>query len=110
MSLYITSTIRRKMAKAEERNYEQDIAYLISSFTDGGKSLRSFFNHPQELGICILTSGLLSNSKLMLSPDDAINTSFELYSKIQQKIGQYQNMSFASNVDDCFKHPEVEGD
>jgi hypothetical protein len=46
----------------------------------------------------------------MLSPDDAINTSFELYTKIQQKIGQYQNMSFASNVEDCFKHPEVEGD
>ena len=46
----------------------------------------------------------------MLTPDDAINTSFELYTKIQAKIGQYQNMSFASNVEDCFRHPEVEGD
>ena len=63
------------MTEPTERNYEQDIAYILSSFTDGG-----------------------------------INSSFELYSKIQQKIGQYQNMSFASNVEDCFKHPEVEGD
>ena len=38
------------MTEPTERNYEQDIAYLLSSFTDGGKSLRSFFNHPQELG------------------------------------------------------------
>ena len=81
------------MTEPVERNYEQDIAYILSSFTDGGKSLRSFFNHPQELGVCILTAGLLSNSKLMLSPDDAINTSFELYTKIQAKIGQYQNLS-----------------
>ena len=110
MLLCITSTTRRKMTEPVERNYEQDIAYILSSFTDGGKSLRSFFNHPQELGVCILTAGLLSNSKLMLSPDDAINTSFELYTKIQAKIGQYQNMSFASNVEDCFRHPEVKGD
>ena len=50
----------------------------------------------------ITFNGITSNS--------AINSSFELYSKIQSKIGQYQNMSFASNVEDCFKHPEVEGD
>ena len=98
------------MTEPVERNYEQDIAYILSSFTDGGKSLRSFFNHPQELGVCILTAGLLSNSTLLHSPEDAINTSFELFTKIQAKIGQYQNMSFASNVEDCFRHPEVEGD
>ena len=53
------------MTEPTERNYEQDIAYILSSFTDGGKSLRSFFNHPQELGICILTAGLLANPKLI---------------------------------------------
>jgi len=87
-----------------------DIAYLLASFTDNGRSLRSFLNHPQELGVCILTAGLLANSKLMLSPDEAVKSSFEIYSKIQKHVGEYQSYSFASNVENCFQHPEVEGD
>ena len=74
------------MTEPTERNYEQDIAYILSSFTDGGKSLRSFFNHPQELGICILTAGLLANPKLLLSPDDAINSSFEFIVRSNQRL------------------------
>lgn len=87
-----------------------DIAYLLASFTDNGRSLRSFLNHPQELGICILTAGLLANSKLMITADEAVKSSFEIYSKIQKYVGEYQSYSFASNVENCFNHPEVEGD
>ena len=92
------------------QNAAADIAYLLASFTDNGRSLRSFISHPQELGISILTAGLLANSKLMLTPDEAVRSSFEIYKKIQNHVGQYQSMSFASNVENCFQHPEVEGD
>ena len=93
-------------------NHMADLAYLFASFTDNGRSLRSFLNHPQELGVCIITAGLLANSKLLLNTDDAVKSSFEIYSKIQQHVGQYQSMTFASNVEGCFNErpPEVECD
>ena len=96
------------------------IAWLLSSFTDNGRSLRSFINHPQELAICILVAGLLANDKLMVSPDDAIKSSFDIYKRIQNHVNEYQSMSFVSNIDDIFterapendleRPPEVEGD
>jgi len=48
----------------------------------------------------------------MLNTDDAIKSSFEIYRKIQNHVGQYQNMTFASNVEQCFveRPPEVEHD
>ena len=55
-----------------ERNLEI-INFLLSSFTDNGKSLRAFTTNPQEQAITILTAGLLANSKLMISPEDASN-------------------------------------
>ena len=67
----------------QNTNSAADIAYLLASFTDNGRSLRSFINHPQELGVCIITAGLLANNKIMLSTDDAIKSSFEIYRKIQ---------------------------
>ena len=96
----------------DQPNPMVDLAYLLASFTDNGRSLRSFMNHPQELGVCIITAGLLANSKFMLSTDDAVKSSFEIYSKIQQHVGQYQSMTFASNVEGCFNErpPEVESD
>ena len=92
------------------QNAASDIAYLLASFTDNGRSLRSFISHPQELGITVLTAGLLANSKLMLSPDEAVKSSFEIYKKIQNHVSQYQSMSFASNVQNRFQHPEVKDD
>ena len=96
----------------QNANSAADIAYLLASFTDNGRSLRSFMNHPQELGVCIITAGLLANSKMMLNTDDAIKSSFEIYSKIQQHVSQYQSMTFASNVEGCFtqRPPEIEHD
>ena len=94
-----------------KNNPAVDIAYLLASFTDNGRSLRSFINHPQELAICVLTAGLLANSKLMISPEDAVRSSFDIYSKIQGHVAKYQNMQFASNIEGCFeRHPEVDGD
>ena len=54
------------------------LAFLVSSFTDNGKSLRAFTIH----------------------------------SRIQAHIGQYQNMQFAANIDNCFNErpPEIEHD
>ena len=85
---------------------------LLASFTDNGQPLRSYINHPQELGVCIITAGLLANDKMMLNTDDAIKSSFEIYRKIQKHVGQYQNMSLASNVEGCFveRPPEIEHD
>jgi hypothetical protein len=90
----------------------QDLVWLLSSFTDNGRSLRSFINHPQELGICVLTAGLLANSKLMISPEDAIKSSFDIYKRIQDHVARYQSMTFASNIENVFteRAPEVEGD
>jgi len=86
--------------------------FLLSSFTDNGKSLRAFTINPQELAITILTSGLLANSKLMISPDDAIKSAFDIHQRIQAHVGNYQNIQFAANIEDCFteRPPEVEHD
>ena len=48
------------------------LSFLLSSFTDNGRSLRAFTTNPQELAVTILTAGLLANSKLMISPEDAV--------------------------------------
>ena len=62
-----------------EQNPVSDLAFLLGSFTDNGRSLRSFVNHPQELAITILVSGLLSNSKWAMGPTDAIKTAFVIH-------------------------------
>ena len=96
----------------KESNSAQDLVWLLSSFTDNGRSLRSFINHPQELGICVLTAGLLANDKLMISPEDAIKSSFDIYKRIQDHVARYQSMTFASNIENVFteRAPEVDGD
>lgn len=94
-----------------ERNLEI-INFLLSSFTDNGKSLRAFTSNPQELAITILTAGLLANSKLMINPEDAIKSAFDIHSRIQKHVGDYQSMQFAANIEDCFteRPPEIEHD
>lgn len=94
-----------------ERNLEI-INFLLSSFTDNGKSLRAFTSNPQELAITILTAGLLANSKLLISPEDAIKSAFDIHSRIQKHVGDFQSMQFAANIENCFneKPPEIEHD
>ena len=94
-----------------EKNLET-INFLLSSFTDNGKSLRAFTVNPQELAITILTAGLLANSKLLISPEDAIKSAFDIHSRIQKHVGDYQSMQFAANIEDCFteRPPEIEHD
>jgi hypothetical protein len=92
---------------AEQHNYTSDLVDLLASFTDNGRSLRSFVNHPQELSICILTAGLLANNKLMMNPEDAVKASFDIYARIQKHVGNYQSLTFAATVEDAFRpHPE----
>ncbi len=90
----------------------EHLDFLVSSFTDNGKSLRAFTINPQELAVTILTSGLLANSKLMISPEDAIKSAFDIHARIQAHVGQFQNMQFAAKIENCFteKPPEVEHD
>ena len=99
--------------------YFQDIlaisakeAAIAAKREDWNKMLTAFINHPQELGICVLTAGLLANSKLMISPEDAIKSSFDIYKRIQDHVARYQSMTFASNIENVFteRAPEVEGD
>lgn len=94
---------------AEGYNYASDIADLLGSFTDNGRSLRSFINHPQELAICVLTAGLLANTRLAVSPEDAIKSSFDIYAKIQKHVANYQNMQFAATVEDAFRSGPEQG-
>jgi len=98
-------------AAPENPNLEH-LDFLVSSFTDNGKSLRAFTNNPQELAITILTAGLMANSKLLLNPEDAVKTAFTIHSRIQAHVGQYQSMQFAAKIENCFteKPPEVEHD
>jgi hypothetical protein len=93
---------------AEAHNPAIDLVDLLGSFTDNGRSLRSFINHPQELAICVLTAGLMANTKLSMTPEDAIKASFDIHSRIQRHVAAYQNMQFAATVDEAFKpHPEM---
>lgn len=88
---------------ADKRNYGSDLVDLLASFSDNGRSLRSFLNNPHELGICVLTAGLMANGKLMMQPDDAIKASFDIYARIQRHVGDYQNMAFAATVEEAFQ-------
>ena len=96
--------------------YLEHLDFIASSFTDNGKSLRAFTINHQELAITILTSGLLANSKLMITPEDAIKSAFDIHQRIQAHVGQYQSMQFASKIENCFterpqeRPPEVEHD
>lgn len=88
------------------------LSFLLSSFTDNGRSLRAFTTNPQELCITILTAGLLANSKLLINPEDAVRSAFDIHSRIQKHVSNYQSMQFAANIENCFTgpHPEVESD
>ena len=90
----------------------EHIDFLLSSFTDNGKSLRGFETNPQELVISILTAGLLANSKLGVSPDDAIKSAFSIHAKIQEHVGRFQQMQIAEKIENCFdeRPPEIEHD
>jgi hypothetical protein len=98
------------MAQHQQPNYQEILVDVVASFTDNGRSLRSFINHPHELAICILTAGLMANSKLMMQPEDAIKASFDIHARIQKHVGNYQSMQFAASVNEAFipQHPEVD--
>ena len=68
--------------KNKPNPYLEHIDFLVSSFTDNGRSLRGFTSNPQELAITILTAGLLSNSKLMIGPEDAVKSAFDIHKRI----------------------------
>ena len=86
------------------------VNFLLSSFTDNGKSLRAFTTNPQELAITILTAGLLANSKLMIGPEDAVKSAFDIHARIQKHVSNFQSMQFAANIENCFgeQPPEAE--
>ena len=92
--------------------YIEHLDFLLSSFTDNGKSLRGFTINPQELAITMLTPGLLAKSKLMISPADAIKSAFDIHKRIQDHVANYQNITFAAKIEDCFEDrpPEIEQD
>jgi hypothetical protein len=91
----------------QENNPLSDLAFLLGSFTDNGRSMRSFVSNPQELAITILVTGLLSNSRWAMDPEDAIKTAFVIHEKIQKEVQNYQSMKFVNNVENCFRHPEL---
>ena len=78
--------------------YIEHLDFLVSSFTDNGKSLRGFVSNPQELSISILTAGLLANSKLMISPEDAIKSAFDIHKRIQYHVANHQIYSLLQKL------------
>jgi len=96
------------MTDDKSTSHLEALAFLVSSFTDNGRSLRAFNPNPQELAITILTAGLLANSKLLITPEDAVKSAFNIHSKIQKHVAQFQSMQFAANIEGCFStgHPE----
>lgn len=98
--------------KSESNGNLDNLTFLLASLSDNGRSLRAFISNPQELAITIITAGLLSNSKLMISPEDAVKSAFDIHSRIQRHVANYQSMQFAANIENCFSQrpPEVEGD
>lgn len=93
------------MTDDKNTSHLEALAFLLSSFTDNGRSIRAFFPNPQELSITILTAGLLANSKLMINPEDAVRSAFDIHSRIQKHVAHYQNMTFAANIENCFTEP-----
>ncbi len=98
------------MTDKPENNNLEVLSFLLSSFTDNGRSLRAFTTHPQELCITILTAGLLANSKLMINPEDAVKSAFDIHARIQKHVANFQSMQFASNIENCFTEPRPEVD
>ena len=98
--------------KSESNGNLDNLTFLLASLSDNGRSLRAFVSNPQELAITIITAGLLSNSKLIISPEDAVKSAFDIHSRIQRHVANYQSMQFAANIENCFSErpPEVEGD
>lgn len=98
--------------KSESNGNLDNLAFLLASLSDNGRSLRAFVSNPQELAITIITAGLLSNSKLMISPEDAVKSAFDIHSRIQRHVANYQSIQFAANIENCFSErpPEVDGD
>lgn len=98
--------------KSESSGNLDNLTFLLASLSDNGRSLRAFVSNPQELAITIITAGLLSNSKLMISPEDAVKSAFDIHSRIQRHVANYQSMQFAANIENCFSErpPEVDGD
>ena len=98
--------------KSESSGNLDNLTFLLASLSDNGRSLRALVSNPQELAITIITAGLLSNSKLMISPEDAVKSAFDIHSRIQRHVANYQSMQFAANIENCFSErpPEVEGD
>lgn len=98
--------------KSESNGNLDNLTFLLASLSDNGRSLRAFVSNPQELAITIITAGLLSNSKLLISPEDAVKSAFDIHSRIQRHVANYQSMQFAANIENCFSErpPEVEGD
>jgi len=99
--------MRRVPMNEREHNQLTDLTFLLGSFTDNGRSLRSFVNHPQELAITILVTGLLSNSRWAMDPEDAIKTAFVIHEQIQKEVQNYQSLKFVNNVENCFRKPEL---
>ena len=79
------------MAQHQQPNYQEILVDVVASFTDNGRSLRSFI-------------------KLMMQPEDAIKASFDIHARIQKHVGNYQSMQFAASVNEAFipQHPEVD--
>lgn len=98
------------MTDDKNANQLEVLSFLLSSFTDNGRSLRAFTTNPQELAITILTAGLLANSKLMINPEDAVRSAFDIHARIQKHVGAYQSMTFASNIENCFNERPQELD
>lgn len=90
------------MTQKPNPDHLETLAFLLSSFSDNGRSLRAFTTNPQELAITILTAGLLANSKLMIDPEDAVKSAFDIHARIQKHVGRYQSMTFAANIENCF--------
>ena len=50
----------------------------------------------------------MANNKLMMNPEDAVKSSFDIYARIQKHVGNYQNITFAATVEEAFRpHPEM---
>ena len=99
--------------KNDGASHLEAISFLLASFTDNGRSLRAFTPNSQELIVSIITAGLLANSKLMINPEDAVKSAFDIHARIQKHVATFQSMQFAANIENCFterSHPEVDQD
>ena len=78
---------------SSEKDYQQLIYYVLSSFTKDGTPLNALVGSKLEWQVTTIMAGLLSNPHIVesLDPEQIVDASINYANIIQERLGHYQN-------------------